>query len=83
MAESDANTSLQALVRELGRLVGVSMGEGEAAEVAAIYAGYQELIAILDAVDLPAEEESPAVIDLADWGSPPNEPVARIGQNPL
>jgi hypothetical protein len=71
------------MVQELGRLSGVAIGQEEASEVAAIYSEYQQLIEILDAVNLAVEEESPSVIDLADWGSPPDEPVARIGQHLL
>ena len=82
MAESIYDASFAALVRDLARQSGIPVAEAEAAEVAALYREYLQLIDDIEAVDVSAEEEPLAVLDLAEWGAPPAEPVARLDPGP-
>ncbi len=77
MSESIYDASFEALVRELARQSGIPMAEAEAADVAALYREYQQLIDTIEAVDVSLEEEPLAALDLAEWGAPPAEPVSR------
>ena len=71
------DASFEVLVRELAGQSGIPMAEAEAADVAALYREYQQLIDTIEAVDVSTGEEPLAALDLAEWGAPPAEPVSR------